>query len=176
MRFDFSPANNRNVKEDIMFNAQSDYALNKRDQEAIVCQSATDEPVRLTREDFASDEEFLQWKEWSDQDYRISEKAGRGYYDYCIQIIEELDIVIPSVEDSFIAHILETEHIEARAALLNQVRDTLTETQYRRLRLYCVENLTVRQIAEAENVRHQSVVECLAVSKKKIQDFLKKGG
>ena len=51
-----------------MFNTQSDYALNKLDKEAIVCPSATGVHIRLTREDFASEEEFLYWKELSDSD------------------------------------------------------------------------------------------------------------
>ena len=42
-----------------MLDPKSDYALNKVDKEAIVCPSATGVHTRLTREDFASEEEFL---------------------------------------------------------------------------------------------------------------------
>ena len=52
----------------------------------------------------------------------------------------------------------------------------LTPTQRRRLWLYCVDGLTVRQIAEAENVKHPSIVECLTAAKEKLYDFLKKKG
>ena len=41
-----------------MFNTNSDYAINKLDPNAIVCRSTTGQLLRITREDFASDEEF----------------------------------------------------------------------------------------------------------------------
>ena len=39
-----------------MFNPKSDYALNKLDQDAIVCPSVTGVHTRLTREDFDTEE------------------------------------------------------------------------------------------------------------------------
>ena len=45
-----------------MFNTNSDYAINKLDTEAIVCRTVSGEVVRITRDDFASDEEFKIWK------------------------------------------------------------------------------------------------------------------
>lgn len=52
-----------------MFDAKSDFALNRFDQNAIVCRSVTSVHIRLTCEDFASEEEFFRWKVWSDGDY-----------------------------------------------------------------------------------------------------------
>ena len=52
-----------------MFNRKSIYALNKKDPDAIVYMDANEVIVRLTREDFASEEEFLTWKSWSDGNY-----------------------------------------------------------------------------------------------------------
>ena len=54
-----------------MYNKKSVYALNKHDAEAIVYPSAEGETVRLTRQDFNSDAEFMFWKQWSDQDYHV---------------------------------------------------------------------------------------------------------
>ena len=45
-----------------MFNRKSSYALNKKDPNAIVYMDANEAIIRLTREDFASEEEFLKWK------------------------------------------------------------------------------------------------------------------
>ena len=42
-----------------MFNRKSSYALNKKDPNAIVYMDANEAIIRLTREDFASEEEFL---------------------------------------------------------------------------------------------------------------------
>lgn len=64
-----------------MFDTKSDFALNKFDRDAIVCRSVTGVHIRLTREDFACEEEFLRWKVWSDGDYYDTEKDGRGFYD-----------------------------------------------------------------------------------------------
>ena len=49
-----------------MFNRKSSYALNKKDPNAIVYMDANEAIIRLTREDFASEEEFLKWKALSD--------------------------------------------------------------------------------------------------------------
>ena len=123
-----------------MFDTKSDFALNKFDKDAIVCPSATGVHIRLTREDFASEEDFLRWKIWSDGDYHDIEKAGRGYYDYCISLSEAGNTGI-SAEDIFIAPLLEAEQEERRAALLRQVKGLLTETQYRRLWMYRVKGI-----------------------------------
>ena len=48
-----------------MFDSKSDFALNKLDRDAIVCRSVTGIHIRLTREDFASEVEFLRWKVWA---------------------------------------------------------------------------------------------------------------
>ena len=45
-----------------MFNRKSSYALNKKDPNAIVYMDANEAIIRLTREDFASEKEFLKWK------------------------------------------------------------------------------------------------------------------
>ena len=73
-----------------MFNPKSEYALNKLDQDAIVCPSATGIHIRLTREDFDTEEEFRFWKDFSDSDYRDTEATGRVYYDNCISLVSSL--------------------------------------------------------------------------------------
>lgn len=59
-----------------MFDRKSDFALNKKDPDAIVYKSSTGVHIRLTRLDFASLEEFEKWKHWSDEDYHSTEKAN----------------------------------------------------------------------------------------------------
>ena len=59
-----------------MFDKRSDYALNHLDKTAIVCQSVIGEHIRLTCGDFTSEEEFLQWKSWFDDDYHKIQLAG----------------------------------------------------------------------------------------------------
>lgn len=81
-----------------MFNAKSDYAYNKKNLAAIVYQTAGG-PIMLTRSDFDSDEEFQRWKDWSDQNYRETERQNR-----------------PSDD-----HLALEEYIEAAAVLLNSM-------------------------------------------------------
>ena len=71
-----------------MFDRKSDYALNKRHPDSIVCKSVTDVHIYLTRADFSSEADFLKWKEWSDRNYHQMDKAGRGFYDNCLPLDE----------------------------------------------------------------------------------------
>ena len=57
-----------------MFNRKSNYALNKKDPNAIVYMDANDTIIRLTCKDFVSEEEFLKWKTLSDEDYHASKR------------------------------------------------------------------------------------------------------
>ena len=67
-----------------MFNRKSSYALNKKDPNAIVYMDANEAIIRLTREDFASEEEFLKWKSLSDADYHASEKEDHVYANHTV--------------------------------------------------------------------------------------------
>lgn len=58
-----------------MFDKKSEYALNKHDQDSIIYISVSGH-IRLTRSDFSSEEEFLKWKAWSDEDYHEREKTA----------------------------------------------------------------------------------------------------
>ena len=62
-----------------MYNKKSAYAINKRNPDAIVYTDADKNEIKLTRDDFKSEEEFLRWKAWSDAEYKQAEKNGRGY-------------------------------------------------------------------------------------------------
>lgn len=58
-----------------MFDPKSDYALNKKDPEAIVYIDAAGTLTRLTLADFSSPEEFQRWKAWPDESYHQIENA-----------------------------------------------------------------------------------------------------
>ena len=83
-----------------MFNRKSIYALNKKDPDAIVYMDANEVIVRLTREDFASEEEFLKWKALSDEDYHASEKEAHVYANHTLALDElsEEAASIPAVD------------------------------------------------------------------------------
>ena len=86
-----------------MFNRKSSYALNKKDPDAIVYMDANEVIVRLTREDFASEKEFLKWKALSDEDYHASEKEAHVYANHTLALDElsEEAASIPAVDVSW---------------------------------------------------------------------------
>lgn len=155
-----------------MFDPKSDFALNKMDQEAIVCKSVTGVHIRLTREDFAGNEEFDNWKKWSDGDYYDTETAGRDYYDNCLSLSESASTIGISAEDTFFAPLLQAEQEDQRNVLLQQIKSVLTETQYRRLWIYCVNAMTVEEIAAAEHIAHQNVSKSIRAAWARIGKFL----
>lgn len=61
-------------EEPKMVNKNSIYSLNKKNPDAIVYPSASGKPVFVTREDFPSEEDFLAFKKWSDEDFHEEEK------------------------------------------------------------------------------------------------------
>ena len=154
-----------------MFDAKNDYSLNKSDPDAIVCRSADGVHIRLTREDFASEEEFFLWKNWSDDDYHTTVKTGRGYDDNCIPLIEATDTQFPSAEDIMLAPSEKAESDERRAVLLEKVRSSLTKTQYRRMHMYYLQGMTEAEIARQEGVGQQRISNSLVSGKKTVERF-----
>ena len=155
-----------------MFDPKSDYALNKMDPEAIVCKSAIGEHIRLTRKDFSSDEEFIRWKKWSDEDYHTEIKAGRDFYDNNVPLKENMDSECMSAEDVLFAPLLAQEAEERRRLCVQQIKDVLTETQFRRFWMYYADAMTVEEIADMEHIAHQNVSKSIRAAWKKIKKFL----
>ena len=114
-----------------MYNKKSDYAINKRNPDAIVYTDADKNEIKLTRDDFESEEEFLRWKAWSDAEYKQAEKNGRGYYDHTVALIDDADTYGETLEDELFALADKLEHDEKCAAMVAQIREVLTETQFR---------------------------------------------
>ena len=155
-----------------MFNNKSIYALNKKDPDAIVYTDADGTLVRLTRDDFASEDEFQKWKAWSDENYHGDEKDTHIHANHTAPIsrLPEDTGAAPSPEAE-----METEHEQRERAqlrkLLSEGLDScLTPTQKRRLWMSCVEELTVREIAEREKVSFQNAAKSIAAAKKKMQN------
>ena len=159
-----------------MFEYKNIFVLNKKDKEAIVYEDADGRIIRLTCEVFASEEEFRRWKDWSDKEYHGAEKERHLQSDNTLSLegLSDEAAAVGSVEDEFINLQHECEHEELRRLLMTSFDTCLTVTQRRRLWLYCVDGLTVEQIADAENVAHQNISKAIALAKKKLKIFLKK--
>lgn len=158
-----------------MFDPKSDYALNKTDQEAIVYIDSSGTVTRLTRACFASAEEFLRWKTWSDTDYHELEKANHIFSNHTVLIAGD-GIAVQSAEDILVAAQDHQEHQELVRLLMSGLDNCLTPTQRRRLWLSCVCGLTVRQISQSENANFQNVAKSIAAAKKKLKKILAEQG
>ena len=156
-----------------MFNSKSIYALNKKDPNAIVYPSVDGTLCRLTREDFASEAEFLYWKGRSDRSYHKQEKADHIQANHSISLesLPEKVTATISLELTMIDRQDRLDREQLRQLLLAGLDSCLTATQRRRLWLYCVEGWTEKRISLSEKVTQQSVSECIAAARKKIFIF-----
>ncbi len=153
-----------------MYNKKSDYALNKKNKEAIISRNAKGEFIKLTKEEFASEEEFKKWKEWSDDEYRQEYNAEQSHkrLKNKLQKQAEYEVVSLSVEQILLNDLAD----EERKALVNKIKSVLTEKQFRRLWLYYVEGKTEQQIADIENVGQPRIVKSISSAKKRVQKYL----
>lgn len=158
-----------------MFDRKSDYALNKTEPHAIVFKTAAGAYIRLHREDFSSEEEFLKWKGWSDEDYRVVDIQNNAYTKLTVsleRIPEQTGALSP--EQLLIEQYDQLDREQFCRLLLEGINTCLSETQRRRLLKYYFEGMTQKQIADSENVAHQNIAESLWRAKEKLKKFLKK--
>lgn len=115
-----------------MFNRKSSYALNKKDPNAIVYMDANEAIIRLTREDFAS------------EDYHASEKEAHVYANHTLALDElsEEAASIPAVDVCMEQAHDRAEAIHRSVRKVTQIRKHLTDTQFRRVWMYFVDGVT----------------------------------
>jgi len=118
-----------------MFYSKSIYALNKKDRDAIVYEDSDGSLIRLTRENFPSQEEFLRFKAWSDENYHDVECECHAYSDNTLFLegISEMAVAVASVEDSFVAEIEEQDRKAICCLLMSSIAECLTDLQRRRM-------------------------------------------
>ena len=143
--------------------------MNKKNKDAIVSRNAAGEYIKLTKEEFASEEEFAHWKEWSDDEYRQEYNAEQSYkrLKNKLQKQAENKAAYLYVEQLLLNDLAD----EERKALVNKIKSVLTETQFRRLWLYYAEGKTEQQIADIEKVGQRRISTSINDAKKKIKKF-----
>lgn len=159
-----------------MVNKNSIYSLNKNNPDAIVYPSATGKPVFITREDFPSEEEFLAFKKWSDENFHEEEKLDHreANHNLALDELSEAALAVPAID---VVMDRKTERAEQRrkaSDMVVQLKDKLTETQFRRLWMYYVDGMTEAQIAEKEGVGQRRVSTSITDAEKKIKKFFPK--
>ncbi len=156
-----------------MFNKKSDYALNKKDPDAIVYPSADGKLIRLTRDDFGSEDAFIRFKLWSDENYHITDNEDHAHAKRQLSLegLSDEAVCTPAV-DTF----LEEQHdrlvqFRSNAELVEQIKSCMTEIQFRRLWMFCVDGMTESEIAKVEGVGQRRVSTSLTAARKRIKKF-----
>lgn len=148
---------------------QSDYALNKRDKEAIVYKDVYGNLVRLTADQFESEEEFLKWKAWSDNDYHRIEKNQHIENDHTLpyeSVAEEI-LACGSYEEEYMDRLEREEEYRKCAQMLSGVLGSMTDTQRRRILMRYRDGISTAEIAQEEGVSRQMIYLSLSEARKK---------
>ena len=159
-----------------MFKKDSLYSINKKNPDAVVYKFANGEVSRITREDFATEEEFLAFKAWSDEDLHTEDKREvlAGIRQVSIDDISEAALAVPAVDVAMECNHQRAEQRRKASDMVVQLKDKLTETQFRRLWMYYVDGMTEAQIAEKEGVGQRRVSTSITDAEKKIKKFFPK--
>ena len=153
-----------------MIKTNSIYTLNKKDPNAIVYPTADGKLVRVTRDDFSSEEAFLAFKAWSDENFHEEEKLDHREANHILPLDELSEAAFAVPADDVIADIKQEQAESRRVAsdMVVKLKDKLTETQFRRLWMYEVENKTMEEIAAIEGISVPAVFYSIESAHKKI--------
>ena len=94
-----------------------------------------------------------------------------GKHNTSIDGLSEAAFSIPAIDV-----VMERQHEKAErrrvaSAMVSQIRDKLTETQFRRLWMYYVDRMTVDEIGEKEGVSHQAASLSITTAIRKIKKY-----
>ena len=156
-----------------MIKTNSIYTLNKKDPDAIVYPTVEGKLVRVTRDDFPSEEEFLAFKAWSDENFHEEEKLDHREANHILPMDGLSDAALSVPADDVILD-RKQERAERRKAASEMVirfKDKLTETQFRRLWMYHIDGLDTYEIARIEGNTHQAISKSIIAAEKKIKNF-----
>lgn len=156
-----------------MVNKNSIYALNKKDTDAIVYPSANGKLIRVTREDFPSEEEFLAFKKWSDENFHEEEKLDHREANHVLSAddLSEAALAVPAADVVMERQYIRAERRRQASEAVVKLKDKLTDTQFRRLWMYHVDGKTEEEIAEIEGVAQQQISKSIIAAEKKIKKF-----
>lgn len=157
---------------------KTDYAQNLLDCDAIVYSDALGNTIRITKDDFESEEEFMWWKNYSDEDYHKIEKTDLAYRKRRISysFFTECRLQELKTEDFLMEYIAVLECMKRNDLLMQGIHECLTETQLRRLVMYYIGGLDECQIASLEGVGQPRICRSILTAKNKLEKFLKNRG
>ena len=160
-----------------MFDTNTQYALNKRNANAIVYVDAFGEKTEISPEALG-EEEFDRWKALMDAELHEEEKEDHIYHDHTISFgdISLAGYTVPDYETILIEAEERREREEIKAQLGVAFFTCLSDIQQARLWLYAIEGMTTYQISDIEGATRQAVCASLIKARKNILNFFEKGG
>ena len=153
-----------------MVNKNSIYALNKKDPDAIVYPSANGKLIRVTREDFPSEEEFLAFKKWSDENFHEEEKLDHREANHTLSAedLSEAALATPAVDVVMECQQQRAERRRMTSDMVIKLKDKLTDKQFRRMWMKFSEGKT-EEIAKIEGTTQQAISLSIVSSLEKIE-------
>ncbi len=160
-----------------MFDTNTQYALNKRNANAIVYVDAFGEKTEISPKALGEDE-FARWKALMDAELHEEEKEDHIYHDHTISFgdISLAGYTVPDYETILIEAEERREREEIKAQLGVAFFTCLSDIQQARLWLYAIEGMTTYQISDIEGATRQAVCASLIKARKNILNFFGKGG
>lgn len=154
-----------------MVNKNSIYALNKKDPDAIVYPSANGKLIRVTREDFPSEEEFLAFKKWSDENFHEEEKLDHREANHTLSAedLSEAALAIPAVDVVMERQQQRAERRRMTSDMVIKLKDKRTDKQFRRMWMKFSEGKTEEEIAKIEGTTQQAISLSIVSSLEKIE-------
>lgn len=156
-----------------MVKKDSLYSINKKNPDAVVYKFADGEERRITREDFPTEEEFLAFKAWSDENFHEEEKLDHREANHTLSTedLSEAALATPAVDVVMERQHQRAEQRRTTSDMIVKLKDKLTETQFRRLWMYHVDGKTEDEIAEIEGVAQQQISKSILAAEKKLKKF-----
>lgn len=153
-----------------MFDNKSDYAVNKKEKDCIVYRGCDGNEQRITKSDFATEEEFLFWKEWSDEDYQQMDYEDAYYHRHIVSLDSTGGNILTdrSPEEILISRSDRDERVHQAKSKVFLLAGYLTKVQFRRIWHHYALGENVREIALQEGVVHSCVVASIKAATKKI--------
>ena len=162
----------------------SDYARNKVSTTAIVYSFVDGSGFEYTLEEYLAEfpgktpDDFRFWKDWSDRDLKERDRKENAQTKKNAPL-DDADMLglcrAPSVEDVIGGEDMALEfdlNRQSQLSIADSILDKLTETQRRRFRLYTINQLGEKQIADLESTTQQAISKSLLGAKKKIKKIL----
>ncbi len=159
-----------------MFDKKNEYALNLADKNAIVYQDAFGKLIRITPDLLSGIKEFRKWKNWAKMKAHTTEKKEHVYRNHTVSLSDQEDRTTTTlgIEETLVEQESIRSHQQNALEQVQIIRRILTDKQFQRLWMYCVDNLSVEQIALIEGATPPAIYKSISQAKKKIYAYFEK--